>query len=207
MNIRLYQSLLELQVLRQIGSSQPVQPLMQNSFASLLQNEMSNLTAPRETKNAGLIREMPLQMDTFEAASPPGARVNAAEETPEGYRAIIEEMASKYNVDPTLITSVIQHESGFQADSVSHAGAMGLMQLMPETASWLGVTDPFNPRQNIEGGTKYLRDMLDKYDGNKALALAAYNAGPGNVDKYGGVPPFKETRNYVSSVLNNYTAV
>lgn len=118
--------------------------------------------------------------------------------------AIIKEAAATYHIDEKLISSVIRAESNFNNDSISHAGAKGLMQLMPETARELGVQDVFNPRDNIFGGTKYLRQMLERYDGDPVLALAAYNAGPGNVDKYGGVPPFKETQNYVEKVMNSY---
>jgi hypothetical protein len=116
----------------------------------------------------------------------------------------IENSALKYNVPKELIQSVIQAESGFRANVVSGSGAMGLMQLMPGTASDLGVSNPFDVEQNIDGGTRYLKKMLDRFDGDVKLALAAYNAGPGAVDKYGGLPPYRETRRYVQRVLNDY---
>jgi soluble lytic murein transglycosylase-like protein len=101
------------------------------------------------------------------------------------------------------VKAVIAAESSFDADAVSHAGAQGLMQLMPETARTLGVKDAFRPDENVDGGTRYLRKMIDRY-GDWTRALAAYNAGPSAVDQYRGVPPYKETRDYVKRVLNYY---
>lgn len=113
---------------------------------------------------------------------------------------LIGRKASAYGVDEDLVRAVIRMESGGNPKAVSSAGAMGLMQLMPETARMLGVTDPFDPSQNVDGGVRYLKMMLDRYDGDETLALAAYHSGPGRVDRYGGVPPFPKVTHYVRTV-------
>ena len=119
---------------------------------------------------------------------------------------IFEEAAKNYNVDCKLLKAIAKAESGYNTNAVSSAGAMGVMQLMPATAKSLGVTNPYDARENIMGGAKLIFGFLKQYNNDKTLALAAYNAGPGNVNKYGGVPPFKETQNYVKKVLNFYTS-
>lgn len=115
---------------------------------------------------------------------------------------IFEKAAETYDVPVSLLKAMAKVESNFNPKAVSHAGAKGVMQLMPATAKALGVNDAFDPEQNIMGGAKYISQMLERYDGNTKLALAAYNAGSGNVRKYGGIPPFKETQNYVKKVMN-----
>ena len=117
------------------------------------------------------------------------------------YSQKIEEVARRYRLDPALVEAVILAESGARPHAVSRKGAMGLMQIMPQTALELGLGDPFDPHANIEGGVRYLRRLLDRFQGNLLLALAGYNAGPAAVERYGGIPPFGETRRYVRRVL------
>jgi soluble lytic murein transglycosylase-like protein len=119
------------------------------------------------------------------------------------YDLLIHATALKYKVPPALVKAVIAAESAFDPLAVSHRGAQGLMQLMPDTAAGLGVENPFEPRENVRGGVNYLKEMLDRF-GDVRSAVAAYNAGPAAVDRYGGIPPYRETRDYVDRVLTYY---
>jgi soluble lytic murein transglycosylase-like protein len=163
---------------------------------------------------AALVKLQALSGDTSFASALAGARrpapsvasgrsaapvVGAA--VPGQYGGLIAAAARKHGVEPALIAGVIEAESGFNAQAASPAGAQGLMQLMPSTARGLGVTDSLDPAQSVMGGAKLLRQLLDRYQGDTRLALAAYNAGPGAVDKHGGVPPYAETQRYVPKVL------
>ena len=120
------------------------------------------------------------------------------------YKNIIRSYAAKYGVEEALIYSVVKQESCFNEKALSRAGAIGLMQLMPATASYLKVKNPWNPEQNIHGGVKYLSRMLKRFKGNTKYALAAYNAGPGKVERYGGIPPYRETQHYVKKIMADY---
>jgi hypothetical protein len=117
---------------------------------------------------------------------------------------VVNAASGRYRLDPDLVSSVIKAESGFNVRAVSPKGAQGLMQLMPDTALKLGVPDAFDPRANVEGGTRYLRELLERYDFDLVKALAAYNAGPLRVEQYGGVPPYHETRAYVARVVKDF---
>lgn len=161
---------------------------------------------------SGPVRQTPLKQSTGSADMSGAQRASRfSQSTLQKYRAEngsgssvesgIQQAAAKYNLSPDLIRSVIRAESNFQPHAVSSAGAQGLMQLMPETAKELGVTNPFDVQQNIDGGSRYLRQMLDRFGGDLKLALSAYNAGPKTVDQYNGDVPFSETRHYVKRVL------
>lgn len=141
-----------------------------------------------------------------EEVAPPSAETAApAKPAPEmTLRETIEQAGSREQIDPDFIASVIHAESGGNARAVSPKGARGLMQLMPQTATRLGVQNSFDPAANVDGGTRYLRELLQQYHGDAVRALAAYNAGPQRVDQYHGVPPYRETRAYVSRIIRDY---
>jgi soluble lytic murein transglycosylase-like protein len=118
--------------------------------------------------------------------------------------ALVSQNSATWQVDPSLVKAIIANESGFDANATSKVGAQGLMQLMPATAQAVGVRDSYDPNQNVAGGTRYLRGLLDRFNGDVRLAVAAYNAGPNAVEKYGDVPPYAQTQNYVQNVLGSY---
>jgi len=141
------------------------------------------------------------QIDGFEPVeeAPP-----ATPETTNNLPDVISSASGRYRLDPDFVHSVIAAESGFNPNALSSKGAQGLMQLMPQTASSLGVNNAFDPRANVDGGTRYLRELLERYNFDVAKALAAYNAGPHRVEQYGGVPPYRETRAYVARIIRDF---
>jgi soluble lytic murein transglycosylase-like protein len=143
--------------------------------------------------------QQPFAAQLAGAMSPAAAKPAAAGSNP--FAAEISAAAGRNGVDPALLTGLIHQESNFNPNAKSPAGAQGLTQLMPATAAGLGVKNPLDPAQAIEGGAKYLRQQLDRFGGDASKALAAYNAGPGAVERFGGVPPYEETQNYVRRVL------
>ena len=181
----------------------PKQDLPGADFASKLQQEIKRNASVAAGKAYAADR---VQQNTAAAAPSAAQKITAAEQgtlaNPELAR-MIHTAAQKYGVDPKLVSAVAEVESGGHQDAVSSTGAVGVMQLMPETAAGLGV-DPYRMESNVEGGAKYLREMLDTFDGDVKKAVAAYNAGPNAVKAYGGVPPYAETQNYVSNVLDIY---
>jgi soluble lytic murein transglycosylase-like protein len=147
------------------------------------------------------------EIERFEKDLAPPIKVPAnvpVPEQPQTLNQVIDSISGRHHLDPDLINSVIHAESGFNARAVSPKGAQGLMQLMPHTASQLGVANAFDPKANVEGGTRYLRELLERYNFDLVKALAAYNAGPHRVEQYRGVPPYYETRAYVANIIRDF---
>lgn len=162
------------------------------SFGATLQGAIGNLG----TGTRGEVIEPLNPMGGTLSATPVQPGVAGAE-----LKAMVQAAAQRHGLDPRLFDALVQQESAYDPMARSHAGAMGLTQLMPGTARMLGVTDPFDPAQNLDGGARYLAQMLRQFDGDTRLALAAYNAGPGAVKRHGGIPPFRETQNYVRRIM------
>ncbi len=162
----------------------PQQTQQESSFSDYLKTAQS-----KDNDTISAIRKKPIQEQNtnYEKGS---------------IKQMLVETAQKYGVDSNLVLALANAESGYRTDAVSPVGAVGVMQLMPDTARGLGVEDSFDPKQNIDGGVRYLKQMLSMFGGDTTKALAAYNAGPGAVQKYGGIPPYAETQAYVRNILS-----
>lgn len=174
-----------------------VQSVMEKLMFTLIERLLDKLDGSGQTQNTLL--------STSSGSTSPVVASGGAAVTGD-FSSLINQAAQKYEVNPGLVKAVIEAESNFNPNAVSKAGAQGLMQLMPGTARGLGVTNALDPAQNIDGGVHFLSNLLKHYNGNVRLAVAAYNAGPGAVDKYGGVPPYQETQTYVTRVLGYFNS-
>ena len=226
MDISIIQKLIQLQALNNVSQlSSSKQDSSNSLFSSLFTNELNNVSSsssnlnqiinvPQPTLSYGETVVQLLGKNMSTAVQPVIDQISnvisptnsKSDYTKSQFDDIINKMAKKYEVDPKLIHSIIQHESNYNPNATSHAGAKGLMQIMPLNFEAYGITNPYDPKQNIEAGTRMIKANLRQYNGNVELALAAYNAGSGNVKKYGGIPPFKETQNYVRKVTESYFA-
>jgi soluble lytic murein transglycosylase-like protein len=166
--------------------------------------EITRLYLDNETAGGSFLDVATSDITSFEPApSEPNLPVSQSSRT-QDLNAIIRNASARSRIDPDFIASVIYAESGNNPRAISRKGAQGLMQLMPETAKNLGVTNSFDPAENVDGGVRFLEELLDRYNDDAARALAAYNAGPARVEQYHGVPPFPETRSYIARVISNY---
>ena len=174
-----------------------VQSVMQKLMFALIERLLDRLDDSGQSQNTNVASSASTSTTTTSTGST-GTPVTG------NFSSLINQAAQKYGVNPSLVQAVIKAESNFNPNAVSSVGALGLMQLMPATARGLGVSNALDPAQNIEGGVKFLSQLLNHYDGNVRLAVAAYNAGPGAVDRYNGIPPYQETQTYVNRVLGYY---
>lgn len=186
-----------LEVVRGSNSSQKTQDLTPSNRSWVVEDALQSLKIQDEEYYAKGVKKQTL------AQAFSGKNDDTLEARVKKFQHLIETKAKKYDLDPQLLAGLVRQESNFNPYAISHCGAMGLGQLMPETARYLGVKDPFNAAQNLDGAAKYLKEQLNTFNGNVDKALAAYNAGPGAVKKYGGIPPFEETQNYVRAIKSH----
>jgi len=178
--------------------------VMGSTTRLFLSTDDSSFTDVATDEIVGFEKELVLPTSPKPTASPQGTQPSVRTHSAADVNQVVNSASAAYHLDPDLVNSVIHAESGFNSRAVSPKGAQGLMQLMPSTATALGVNDAFDPKANVTGGSQYLRELLERYNFDLVKALAAYNAGPQRVEQYNGVPPFHETRAYVARIVHDY---